>query len=332
MRLGFAGAITILSLLVLIGNRSFAIDQSVMQGVWLAAVPLGVIATISPRFIRQWSQGLDNKRIACLLLLLLAPAAYAVGTGTDQWSRAVHVLIAWVGAATILVGTGRPDPQIERVLCLVALGSAALTAILVSIGVGHPYRSTVSLREQVYPTILGPRSGSILDLTSESASYLHSLREAAFGAGFSTGTPILDLTGRHPATVFALGGTAPGLSWLISGYPGSADIVRAALSRVSCQDLARAWLLIMDEKNKEAANDIERQKALYLYGLKPLAADTLKPLGIDPQTGYRQVISVASPIGYGTQLLLAPEIPEEATARCEAERALAPDPARDFLH
>jgi hypothetical protein len=155
--------------------------------------------------------------------------------------------------------------------------------------------------------------------------YLHSLRQAAFSAGFSTGTPILDLTGRHPGTVFALGGAAPGLPWLIGGLPGSADMVRAALGRVSCQDLAKAWLLITVEENKVTANNVER---LAKFGNStPLAADILRPLGIHPQTGYRQVIKVSSPVGYGTQVLLAPETPGETKARCIAQRALSPDRA-----
>jgi hypothetical protein len=254
---------------------------------------------------------------------LCAPAAYAVGTANNQWFQTSNLLIAVLGATAVVIGACSSGYVRERLLGNLALGSAIMTAILLSVGINNPYRSAASLRDQTHPTEIGA-DAAVLKLAPKSADYLRAMREAATREGFAAGTPVLDLTGRHPTTVYALGGVAPGLPWLIGGFPGSVPFVRAGLRRVSCAHLARAWLLA-------AADEPRRPEMSALMALKigptiPLPRDTLQPLGIE-RDSFRPVIEIASPIGYGQQLLLAPTDQDETRKRCEAARSVGPEAA-----
>jgi len=75
------------------------------------------------------------------------------------------------------------------------------------------------------------------------ADYISGLQRAASGHGFRFGTPVIDLTGVSPGTVFALGAEAPGAPWLSGGYPGSTAYVQETLSQVPREHLRHAWIL-----------------------------------------------------------------------------------------
>jgi hypothetical protein len=46
-----------------------------------------------------------------------------------------------------------------------------------------------------------------------------------------------------PGLVFALGGRSPGVTWYVTGYPGSREVLERALSLVPPERLRRAYLL-----------------------------------------------------------------------------------------
>jgi hypothetical protein len=193
-----------------------------------------------------------------------------------------------------------------------------VAGVLVSIGIEQPYRSAYALRDQTAVAEVGT-DGARLWLSPASADYITNLRQAAYGNGFTEGTAVLDLTGRHPATVFVIGGSAPGTPWLISGFLGSREYVRAALRRVPCDVLARAWLLV-PVASAQAQPRHSPLMALKLGANVALPTDTLDPFGIDQQSGYRQVFEGASPVGYGSHALLAPVAESAARQRCDALR------------
>jgi hypothetical protein len=323
LRTVLVAAAAVGALLFIAGVEPFQIHQSLMQGLWLAAVPGAMVAVVLACRWREVTLRLSMVPLACFLLLVLVPLTYAVGTGNNYWFQSGHLMIAWIGAAAIVIYRVLPPWQSERLLVMMSLGTIIMTGILVSIGIDYPYRSFVSLRHQANAAEIGERR-SVLKLTAESADYLAKLREAAFRNGFLPDTPVLDLTGRHPGSVFALGGTAPGLAWILSGFSGSVEMVRLALGSVSCDELARAWLLVPSPSEQKPA------PATPWFGLKmgsstPLPTGALIPLGIDHERGYRELIVIASPVGYGSQALLAPTAPNETKDRCEMARNKSSD-------
>lgn len=78
------------------------------------------------------------------------------------------------------------------------------------------------------------------DLGKSPADYLHSAKEIARQAGFTQGSPMIDLTGRSPGLIYALMADSVGLAWVIGGYPGSNQLVIDGLRQVPCGQLAAA--------------------------------------------------------------------------------------------
>ena len=201
------------TLLMLAGLRPLQIEQSLMQEIWLAAVPAGIVMVAlacRDKVSRVCGAKFGTKSAISLVgALLLTPAAYAIGTGNNQWFQAAHLLIAWMAAAVVVPAVTCAPEKAERILSALALASAAVAGVLVSIGIEQPYRSAHGLRDQTAAAEVGS-DGARLRLSPESADYVRNIRQAAYGNGFTEGTPVLDLTGRHPATVFVIGGSAPG--------------------------------------------------------------------------------------------------------------------------
>jgi hypothetical protein len=103
------------------------------------------------------------------------------------------------------------------------------------------------------------------------AEYISTLQRAAAANGFRFGTPIIDLTGAAPGTVFALGGEAPGAPWLSGGYSGSVAYVRETLNRVPREHLRQAWVLTAPDASEALPDSI------------------LQSLGLDFPGDYRMV-------------------------------------------
>ena len=61
------------------------------------------------------------------------------------------------------------------------------------------------------------------------------------------GDRVIDLSGRSPTSIYAIGGQPIALAWMIGGYPGSADFVQTALQRVPCTVRTSAWVITEPE-------------------------------------------------------------------------------------
>jgi hypothetical protein len=122
-----------------------------------------------------------------------------------------------------------------------ALPMVLLTAAVIASVMTAPYRQVVPVFAQETPTRVGP-SGTLL-LAPDFARAIDDLRHEASRAGFTPGTPVIDLSGQMPGLIYALEGAAAGAPWIIGGYPGSNAVGLRTLARTSCATLARAWLI-----------------------------------------------------------------------------------------
>lgn len=164
-------------------------------------------------------------------LLLSMPAVYAFGTANNPWYAVSMAAVFFVAAAVSI------SDSFERIPAI-AISSTLITAVLIGAVASNPYRQESSLFSQASPTNLGV-------LTSpEVAGYLNTLEQGATNAGFTKGTPTLDLTGEFPGTVYAIGGSSPGSGWLVYGYPNSESYIDAALMTAKCSEIGQAWILV----------------------------------------------------------------------------------------
>jgi hypothetical protein len=289
--------------------------NSIIQPAFLWAVDFGVIGAIvvESAIARRNEVNSILPNIGVFLLLLLLPLVYSFGGARTLWQGAIgSYAIVTLLAVKVIVSM----PNVERVRAAsttLAVATLLVSAHLAMAGSLKPYRQSVALGEQEIPVRLGP-DGAILKLSKGVAAYLGSLQEASRSHGFRAGQPIIDLTGRSPGVVFALGGTAPGTPWLISGYPGSGLWLKAFLDRVPCDLLAAAWVLDVQNGRLTLPKGI-----LWRYGLN-LAGD------------FELVAEVPSPDGVGYHQLLRPlRTPEIAQKLCETSKATIQGTARPGL-
>jgi hypothetical protein len=135
--------------------------------------------------------------------------------------------------------------------------SSLLTVGILIGAIADPYRLREPLWKQTEQVEIGARS-SVLLVDPSTASYIKELQRGAAAHDFQLGTPIIDLTGASPGTVFALGGEAPGFPWLSGGYVGSTPYVRETLSRVPHEHLRHAWVLTTSGTTEVLPNTVLR--------------------------------------------------------------------------
>ena len=91
------------------------------------------------------------------------------------------------------------------------------------------------------------------------AAYFQDLQQISNDAGFTAGTPIIDLTGTSAASLFAMRAKAIGQPWLIGGYPGSEALAVLSLRKVPCRDIKAAWLLAEPEGPRRLPDGVLKQ-------------------------------------------------------------------------
>lgn len=273
-----------------------------MQTWWLAAPSFGVLAGLLMTRLPALAREEGWRGLALALVLALFPVAYAAGTGNNYWFLAADAAALWVAAALALAA-GVLEPVVRmRIAAALGLATVLFAALMARIGLDHPYRQPAPIPSQNEWVAFGPR-GRALALDRTGADYVRALREGARAAGMAAGAPAIDLTGRHPGAVFAVGATAPGVAWLISGYPASGARAARIIGAIPCAVLARAFVL--DGPGAPLR----------------LPPETLRGSGLDPEADYRLAARAVPPTGLGEHVLLAPKLePAEAEARCRAAR------------
>jgi hypothetical protein len=232
-------------------------------------VPMVLFIAFSIALAMKRTLSSQPVQVAFAVILVALPVIYSVGSGTRLIYHASQASVFWFSATIILATTAREEHR-SRVLAGVAIFSTVLTVAILLGAIADPYRLAVPLWKQTEPVQIGALA-SVLLVDKSTANYITDLRQAAEAHDFKVGTPIIDLTGSSPGTVFALGGEAPGIPWLSGGYVGSVAYVRETLSRVPLQHLRHGWIL-----TTTGTTDV-------------LPDSILRSLGLDFPQGYQTV-------------------------------------------
>jgi hypothetical protein len=210
----------------------------------------------------------DRLPFAIAAVLAVLPIIFSVGTGTPVIYHASQASVFWF-AASIILATVTPTEVRSRIFGGTVMFSSFVTLGILLGAIADPYRLREPLWKQTERVEIGALS-SVLLVDPSTASYITELQGAAAAHDFQLSTPIIDLTGTSPGTVFAIGGEAPGIPWLSGGYVGSTSYVRETLSRVPYEHLRHAWVLTAGSRDA-------------------LPDAVLRSLGLDFPQGYQTV-------------------------------------------
>ncbi|MBV9564988.1 MAG: hypothetical protein JOY90_31755 [Bradyrhizobium sp.] len=299
-------AIAVLGAAGIAGIASPSIFRYDLRPVQFLAVALGV--ALAARIAAKPAMRVQPEGgWAIIILLLVLPYGFAFGTNNNIWDTAQHAGMFWLLAALAIGVRYSPACGLDwpKLLPVVVLG-LLISADMVFVAAQAPYRQTEALDRQAVPLDIAP-GRSRLFLSEDAAAYIGGLRRLAAESGFKEGDPVLDLTGARPGLLYAIGARPLAAAWTLGGYPGSADVVVAALGSEACAAIATSWIL--DAPGSASA----------------IPADVLRPFGIDVSTDYRVAGSVKATAELAPQpsenrLLKPVRGAEEARLACEQAR------------
>jgi len=253
---------------------------------------------------------LNRSHWGLIIILLLLPHAYAFGTNTNYWETGGSAGMFWVLGGLVFLTTIKATDQFKYCLLTISLFAQLITMANIQSSFEFPYRQPQPLEQNKETFNFGY---SELILSKTFSDYLSSFINAANLQGFVSGTPVIDLSGRSPGLLYALGAHNTGAPWMIGGFPGSNQMASARLNLVSCPELVDAW--IIHEPN----------------GPTSLSDDVLGHFGVNIED-YDIIGRFSTPVAWGftesVQMLLKPtgnRLTKIATCkRYKSERSTIP--------
>jgi len=233
---------------------------------WTA--PVGALGGALVRDARGWYSRMSREDWALVAFLVVGPYVCAFGTNNNYWYSGANAGLLMIAAGLVIAYRAWSSTGTAPLAGFAAV-SLLVSALLVSHGLTYPYGQADPLSAQASPTSV---RGSRLFVQSDFQRYLDDARRAAAGLGFREGAGIIDLTGRSPGLIFAIGGHNFPDPWMIGGYRGSVATASAAIARVSCADLARSWLLLEPDAGRSLPTAILSPSGLQVPGDYRVAA------------------------------------------------------------
>lgn len=264
-----------------------------------AGVVLAGLSMLQFKYVKKsWSQ------LVLSLTFLAIPYAYAFGTNNPYWipigAAGAFVVYAGLSILPSLVG----DEKSANMILVAGLPLQILVIFSFSSAFATPYRQPQPL--DLNNSEIEVRSGgSRLILSEAHASYLSSVFDTVSLSGFKQGTPMIDLSGRSPGVLYAVGAESIGVAWTVGGYPGTAKFVTRGLQEVSCELLAAAWIFSEPK------------------GVRPVPADVLASFGANLENDFKIVGAVRFPEGQIQYLSKPTRNVQEAIKACDAAKASA---------
>ncbi|HEU0085183.1 MAG TPA: hypothetical protein VFQ87_20225 [Bradyrhizobium sp.] len=252
----------------------------------------------------------SRELFALVVFFAVLPHVYAFGTGNNYWNAAVHAGMFWLLPGVIASAALAADAAAWRKLLPAAAASVLVSTGILDASMENPYRQPRPLRLQASVAEIG-RDKSRLFLDADAAAYLRKLHRLADENGFTAGTPMVDLSGVSPGSLYAIGARSPGAAWLIGGYPGSTDFAAAALNLETCDAIAKAWIL-----TEPGSKDTMPPDMLRRFGIE-ITRDYLDAGSIDSRRAF-------APQTFRHRLLKPARSAEAARLACEHARGANP--------
>jgi hypothetical protein len=203
----------------------------------------------------KYGRGADPRTIVVFAALIFAPFAIAFGTNTGLLKSAPRAGVFWVVAiALFIIVAAPPNIRLRSFYFTMALCACAVLIVLAH-AIQKPYRINGPLWQQT-EWVSSMTKERLVKVDPATADYFRTLQTGARSAGFRVGTPIIDLTGMGPTSIYMLGGEAVGAAWINGGYPGSRNVTMLALSTVPSVDLRRSWILTAPSGHGHLPTDI----------------------------------------------------------------------------
>ncbi|HTL47174.1 MAG TPA: hypothetical protein VL688_03820 [Verrucomicrobiae bacterium] len=227
-----------------------------------------------------------NRRFLLPLLLTASALAFALSSdnGVIRTSSAAFGLMAAAGIALAVSFDAETGLDKSSLVCLMF---AVTVLVTLDGGMRRPYRQLTPLAAQTEP-VRFPGVRGVLKVSADTKRYIDGMQQAAERAGWTAGTPLLDLS-ETPGAALVLGAVTPVTAWIYGRrYPGYAE---GAFRMADPAELRRAWVYA------PAAEETRRR----------VPEEVLQSLGLDFPGSYERVGEFEHPFRKQMQTLWKPK-------------------------
>lgn len=173
----------------------------------------------------------------------LLPHVSAFGSANNYWLQGSMGSLFWVLAGLVFFIPAISIRGNWRILLPAVMCGQLITVVLLQAAMEKPYWAQPEPFRQYKISLPYGVNETKLMLPQALADYYRKVKKMTIQAGFRSGIPMLDMTGEGSGTLYAIGAKAIG-RMMIGGWPGSDNAAIAMLNRVSCKEIAEAWLLV----------------------------------------------------------------------------------------
>ncbi|MDR2406340.1 MAG: hypothetical protein LBE27_08235 [Deltaproteobacteria bacterium] len=281
------------------------------EGFLILSPVLGII--ISLFFNKNVKIGEGKKYLSLFCLFLLSNVAYGLGSTNSiliTMSLASFFLLLALLALLSYFSSGK---SFNIQLITISVTTLIISMAIVHTSLAHPYMQPWGIWDNNVKVSIQEGKGKLI-LSSLVSEYIKDLRKIAKDHGFKPGTPVIDLSGLAPGSIYVLGGYTPKNAWITSSAIGLADkteYYRYLISTIPCEEIVNTWLLYDD----------------LVYGIS-INPRILLESGLDIETDYNVVGSTSFPKwirtgGYVVShhyLIKPAKNPDETLAACYKAR------------
>jgi hypothetical protein len=184
-----------------------------------------------------------RKNYQLLIFFLALPLGYGLNSNNSFFlTTSLSAFFSLLGLIVLLSGLSEPQRFAGRLIAMCAFCLTIVIGILVT-SLGTPYRQPAIL--WTYNIKGAVRIGDKpLTLSPFTATYLLNLHTLAKHYNLPDNTPIIDLSGKTPGAVYAVGGYTPKVTSLNTGYLGIQKYAFFALNKLTCDEIADSWLIL----------------------------------------------------------------------------------------
>jgi hypothetical protein len=196
------------------------------------------------RLDKVCKQELENfdAYIIVVLSLFVLPFAYSVGTSSNilhhSYSALIFLFAIWVYSFNILLKRNTYKIHINLLLSILMV---IMTAKIINTAYSKPYRLITDIGIQDTDVQFLGVDG-VIKVDKITAKYVNDLKEIAIKSGWKERNLLIDLKGGSPGALVILNAKLVGRPWLIGGYAGSANFVRAVI-KLSGENPFDSWIL-----------------------------------------------------------------------------------------
>jgi len=199
---------------------------------------------------------------------------YAFGTNYNYWNQGEGMATLWILPILELITSFHQTIDKQKITAFMTTVSAFIlfmAILLINTGMDNPYRQPYALKHYT-GAVAALNSAEKIIVSKETENYLVQLQILVKDNGFKSGMPMIDLTGRYPASLYFIGAKAIGAPWILGNYAGSLEFAIVTLAAVKNEDLKEAWLLTEPDGPRAipfaalTANDLSLERDYVLIG------------------------------------------------------------------